>query len=277
MVALITVVAVAFLVLGGGGGDAGPAAGDGDPDGEVTPTGAPDVDAEDAPPGMNGTTLLDDDELVSAHRAAMGESGFAYRFEYRRTNNRSSGKGIDVSGEVRASAGLSPVEERIDRRKPTEEQVVTWTNGTEGARRTVANGTTYEEYPYSFGPRVTLYHAVANHVSFGEWDVSDVRETDDGCRFVLVAADLDRVGAAIDWHDELLNYSGRMVVDEEGRIRRFRANFTTTEPVGDETDRRQRITRTLVYEVTTVGNVTVPSPEWLDEVGRLVADDRRRE
>lgn len=267
-VVLVLLVAVAVVLFPpvGGGGDGGPNAGDGGATGDPTADGAPDVAVEDTPPGINETTLLDDGELVSAHRAAMARSGFAYEFAHRRTYNDSTADDIDVSGEVRATANLSTVEERIDRREPTDERVLTWTNGTAGARRTVANGTTNEEYPYSYGPRVTLHHVVENYLSFGEWAVDAVRETDDGHRFVLVASGVDRTDAGVEWNDELLNYSARMVVDEAGRIHRFRANFTTTEPAGSETDRRVRITRTLVYEVTAVGNVSVPPPEWLDDV-----------
>jgi len=269
---VIAVVAFVGVPFGGGGGDAGDG-GDGGPG-----TGTPDFGDADMPPGVNVSGVYDDDALVEAHREALMASGFSYRFTHRMTERVDNGTpemAINVTGSVRSTANLSSVRQLTDRTAPADERIVSWVNESDSAKRIQANGTSYESYVASPTWRVTLHYVVLNQLSLAEWNLSEVRETDGGTRFVLVANDRLRVSDGTGT-DDVDDYAARMVVDAEGRIRRFEVNVTTTAIVGDEGNRRVvSSTRHVVYELTAVGNVSVPPPDWLNRTrGSLVPGSR---
>lgn len=260
---VLAVVAMAGLPLDGDGGDA------------TAPPESMSNDTADPPPGINETGVVDDAALLAAHRQALVESGFAYRYDHNVTQFVPYGDTIPpramirVTGEVRATADLATVEQRTDREFPTDEEIVSWTNGTAGVRRVVANGTTYESYTDTPIPRVTHHYLIPNLVSVGRWNLTEVRGTGSETRFLLRANSAKRVRT--EREDKVTNFTARMVVDPEGRIHYFEAsvthNDTTTHPERGTIGRVRK--RHFVYELTAVGNVSVPPPEWIDEAERL--------
>lgn len=262
---------VAFVILSppGGGGDGG----DGGPAAET-----PDVDDADLPPGTNASGVHDADALVAAHRESLVASGFAYRFTHRlteRVENGTTRDGIDVTGNVSSTANLSTVRQHTDRTAPVDERIVSWTNGSASGKRVDANGTSYESYVSSPTWRVTLHYVAINQIAIAKWNLSEVREAEDGTRFVFTANDTVRLEDVAE--EGPRNYSASMVVDGQGRIRRFEVNVTTVELENAFDDDEPTVeivsTRRLVYELTATGNVSVPPPEWLDRVERLVAPE----
>lgn len=172
-------------------------------------------------------------------------------------------RSIDASGEVRASANLSTHLRRVDRQAPTEERVVQWTNGTAGARRVHQPDTSYEPYRESPTPRLTHHYLVPQMVSRGDWSVDSI--------------DGDRVVLTTDFHPEhgdLRSFEGRMVVDSAGRIHQLEVTVTTSNvDARSEETHHVLATRHFVYEVSRVGNVSVPAPDWLDEAREELDDE----
>lgn len=247
---LVLLVALAGCagVFGGGGGDGG-----GTPDDDGATATPPNLSNESLPPGVNRTQLVDVDALLSAHRETMAESGFAYTFEQRQfeevVENGSKTTNIASAGEVRASPGLAAFRRTVDRDVPVNETTGTWTDGTEGYERVVADDTSYERRYENATERAADHYVLEQFLSNGVWRLTDA--TDD--RIVLTA------NSSVDG----ITVEGRIEVDSRGRIRSLNATMTDREYV-DQVG-RIRNHRTLVYDVTAVGDVEVSPPDWVDE------------
>lgn len=261
---IATVIVVSLVVLSGCSGFLG---GDGDAGDGADPTGSPGTgDATGTPPeemiapGVNATALVDPAALLSAHREAMAEDGFAYTFEHRYVTELPNGTEIteiDAAGERRASAGLAAFHERVDRDVPVNETTSVWTNGTAGFERVVADDTTYDNAYGGVTERDTAHYLVERMLTDDDWRVEEVSQGGD--RITLVS-------------DNMIE--GRLVVDDEGRIRSLDATIRLRQ-WDDEREMDTNTTRTLVFEVTKVGNVSASPPDWVDDArnatGRLRA------
>lgn len=254
---LVAVVALAALVVLAGCGalQGGPTAGPGD---EAT---TPDVSGVTFPPGVNASGVTDVGTLLAAHRTAMADSGFVYRFDHRMVTELPNGTtvtDIETSGEVRATRNLTATRESVERTAPDTETVAAWSNASAGFQRVAAANTTYERT----GPAtrvVTTHYLVRNLVARDTWNVTGV--ADGGSRIVLRSDNrTDTVGGreisdAVD---------GRMVLDGRGRILRLTVTVGTREYSEQQEDSVFH-TRTYDFEVTQVGNVSVTAPGWVDE------------
>lgn len=254
----VAVLAVACLVVLGGctgtlGGDGG---GNGD---DAAPSTSPPRPTDGTyPPGVNENGIVDADALLSAHRSEMVRSGFVFTFEHRQVDEYSNGSTvvqIDASGEVRAEPVLAGFRERVERSVPVEETTGRWTNATGGYERTVADVTTYDRLYSNASRRDTTHYQMGRMLDQGEWRVVDV--THDG-EWVVMESEVDGQGVANDVVE------GRLVVDGDGRIRRLNATSLNSEHDAD-VEGRVNHSRTVVYEVTTVDNVTVTPPDWVSE------------
>jgi hypothetical protein len=254
---LVAVVALAALVVLAGCGalQGGPTAGPGD--GGTTP----DVSGVTFPPGVNGSGVTDVGALLAAHRTAMVDSGFVYRFEHRMVTelpNNTTVTEIDASGEVRAARNLTATRESIDREAPDVETVEQWSNGTAGFQRVTPANTTFDrtEAPSRL---VTTHHILRNLVARDTWNVTAV--ADDGSRIVLRSDNrTDTVGG----REISDTVDGRMVLDGDGRILQLTVTVENREYSEQQEDSVFH-TRTLDYDVTQVGNVSVSAPDWVDE------------
>lgn len=221
----------------------------------------PDVSDVTLPPGVNASGVTDVGELLAAHRTAMADSGFVYRFDHRMVTelpNNTTVTRVEASGEVRASRNLTATRESVDQRSPDVETIDRWSNRTAGFERTVAANTTYERTePHS--RLITTHYVFRTLVARDTWSVTSV--ADDGSRIVLRSDnETDTVGGR-----EISDKTdGRMVLDDRGRILRLTVTFEDRE-YSETHEGSVFDTRTLDYEVTKVGNVSVTTPGWVSE------------
>jgi hypothetical protein len=141
-----------------------------------------------------------------------------------------------------------------------------WTNATAGYERVVGDETAYTRRYQGPPADAPVHYMLPNVLSVGEWNLTNV--TDDGTRFVLVA---DGPGDGTPGDAMEAAVYGRLVVDSAGRIHDLRVRLWRRYYEHD-VDGRINTNRTLVYDVTAVGNVSVADPGWLSAARNATSD-----
>lgn len=222
------------------------------------------------PPGANATGIEDAEALVTAHREALNETGFAFRFRA----NVSVGPAVQrtvLRGTV--DAGLSPllVHSSSVRRfddDVTEVRTDLWANastvavqhrGADGTdrRRYDRSGDGAEVYDETFGhlPRADLGSQVTQSwlielaLTVGDYRLARTERRDG--RLLAEFRATEPVAAA-----DFTDLNATVVVDGEGRVH---AAELTASAEGDDVTRVR-----YEFELTETGNVTVERPAWVD-------------
>ncbi|NHN57763.1 MULTISPECIES: hypothetical protein [Halorussus] len=234
----------------------------------ATTTAANATPNESRPPGVNRTGVEDPSALVDAHRAALNNTSFAFRFHA----NVSVGPANQWTRQRGAvEAGLSPLvvhSDSVRRLGDGRTRVATdlWANGTavvvryEGAnrselRRYNRTGESVADETWAHLPRADLDSQVTQAwlielaLAAGEFDVADVERRDGRTMTVLRA---DRAVSAENYTD----FEAAVVVDAAGRVHSL---SLTAAYAGDDETR-------IHYEfaLTDVGDVTVERPTWVE-------------
>jgi hypothetical protein len=259
----VVVAVVAFGGFLGGGGGQAPA--------DASPAGPAGV-GENAslPPGVNESGLVDVDALVAAHRESMAAASVAYTFAHERTMrypNGSTTSDLDVTGTVRIESNLTGMNRTVDRDRPYDETTVVWTNASAGYERVVDDGTSYTRRYQGPPTDAPVHYMLPNALAVGEWNLTNV--SDDGTRFVLVA---DGPGDGTPGDAKEAAVYGRAVVDSEGRIHELHVRLWRRYYEHD-VEGRMNTNRTLDYDVTAVGNVSVGDPGWLSAARNATGND----
>ncbi|WP_135828036.1 hypothetical protein [Halorussus halobius] len=234
-------------------------------------------DANTLPPGTNGSGVEDADALVTAHRTALNDTGFAFRFSANVSVGPSVQWTVQRGGVER---GLSPLVvhstslRRLDD-DTTEVRTDLWANATDVAvRYRGADEADRRRYNRS-GEAVEAYDETWDHLPRADLDsqvtqtwlvelaltVGDFRlartERRDGRLFATLRA-TESVAAA-----NYTDLNATLTVDGQGRV--HAAELAASAEGGDETRLRYE------FELTDVGDVTVERPAWVEDAPRANA------
>lgn len=232
-------------VLGGGG----------------TPTAAPGLAAEDAPPGVSAETgtLQNSTALLDAHTAALVDTGFRYEL---RTNAT-----VAQQGETRQVR-----RQQVTAVAPGVEQY-TYTTVNPGSRFDVWGNRTVQAAKFQFGDQVqyrtgspagaaalTGQNVFGRYLASGEWTVTNVTEREGSTTLVTLTSETppSEPGAVPRNATDVRDYEATVVVDEDGRIYQFDASGTYTIE-GDEGSFR------LAYALRSLEDPGVSRPDWLSK------------
>lgn len=222
------------------------------------------------PPGASGSGIEDAEALVAAHREALNETGFSFRFQA----NVSVGPTVQWTAfHGTVEAGLSPLlvhstSVRQFNDDTTEAGTDLWANATtvvvqyhEEDRTDLrwynrSNGTA-EAYDETWGqiPRADLESQVTQSwlielaLTVGDYHLART-ERRDGRLFAVFQASEPVAGA------NFSKLNATVVVDSEGRVH---AVELTASAEGDDAIRVH-----YEFELTEVGNVTASQPKWVE-------------
>jgi hypothetical protein len=173
---------------------------------------------------------------------------------------------LDVTGTVRLESNRTGMNRTVDRDRPYDETTVVWTNASAGYERVVGDETSYTRRYQGPPTGAPVHYMLPKALSVGEWNLTNV--SDDGTRFVLVA---DGPGDGTPGDAKEPAVYGRMVVDSAGRIHDLHVRLWRRYYEHD-VEGRMNTNRTLVYDVTAVGNVSVSEPGWLAAARNATSD-----
>lgn len=230
----------------------------------TTPTGLP--ANETFPPGVSADGIDNESVLFRAHARTLGTTGFVAVGNGSSVVSRS---GILVEVETtqrnRVAANGSPYEiSREVAAGPIQRSLHAWSNGSIEYVRTQENG----ETNYSTAERRRLAGLAGNgliapYVRGGNFTVRDVRNESGGPTVVVlntteVANETVLERAVTDDAEEITGYEALVAIDAEGRIRLLDAAI-------EYTIDGQTATQEFTYTLTSIENVEVERPEWVDE------------
>lgn len=232
------------------------------------------TNASRLPPGLNATGVEDADSLITAHRAALNATGFAYRFQ---SNVSVGGASQWTVQRGRVEVGLAPLLLRSTSLRRVEGDVTTvethlWANDSATAVRYLGEDeTTHRRYnrtgesvpltdeTLAHLPRADLASQVTNAwllefaLSTGEFDLSGI-ERQDGDRVAVLRA----TEPANDTN--VSDLDATVVVDARGRVR----NLTLTAAYAGEDATRIH----YAFDLVETGQLRVVKPRWVDAARR---------
>lgn len=285
--ATVALLAVLLALAGcGGPADPGPTASPGvttaatasptpSPTSTATPTASPastrtatatagPLSGHDPPPGVSPRGIRDVDALLSAHTAALRETGFASDSAGEATVVRNGVLlNVDGVGATRVTAGMAQYRYRnATTVGPFRRETRAWGNETLELRRTNDLGKVgYSRHEPRPAETLTGRWLLASHLRAGNYTVAGVEQGPDGPVVVLRATAVDDVESARRaLPPEATNVTGfdaTARVDLRGRVRAL-------EVAMGYVIRGRNATLSLSYELARVGNVTVVRPDWAE-------------
>lgn len=240
----------------------------------ATTVGDADGQSRELPPGVNESGVEDPAALVDAHRSALNESGFGFRFEANVTVGPASQVTVQ-RGTV--EAGLAPLVVNSTSERDlgpeygtTEVATDLWANETESAVRydredrvrvqrynRSGDGLDVPDETWAHLPRADLESQVTNAwllelaLTAGDYELDRVERRDG--REVAVLRATEAAAAA-----NLTDLNATVAVDREGRVHEL---SLTAAYEGDEPTTRVH----YEFELTELGPVAVERPAWVGE------------
>lgn len=234
----------------------------------VSQLSSPDEPTEDElPPGVSQNGVENASALVSAHTAALNESGYAYRLGLQGTvnvtvdNETSTQYETNLTQTVRAEDGGRPAfvtaEVQSVQSEQNQSQAVAywWNDTTTLARVSAGGGTQYAAFDQRpdqgqlYAPDEQYLQQVVGSSNFS---VSGVDRSGEETLITLTATEANASMQGV------TSYNATLVVDSEGRI-----HSATQHAVVESAQGTQTVD--LRYELTETSVSTVDQPEWADE------------
>ncbi len=294
---MVSVVAVVVLVvtagcgaLGGGDGGAGgptatPTQEQTTTDGPGTPTAVgttvsgdtePPFDAERLPPGVATDGSVNVTRLGFAHEDALSGSAFTVRLNLTRAITVNGTTQQSVATQVARTDGSGEFVSAFSQEGRFTLAQTTWGNESVAVARVNASGSVRFQRadPDVVRGNITARRFVDQFMGLGNYTVAVAGED----RVVLTTEE-PAAGVADELGDQVTDvasYTGRVVVDRQGRVRSMEASIVAELANGGRAD------IALQMGVGDIGETTVERPEWVPEAlnetdsasGRLVAPPR---